>query len=271
MTIIEQTTIGKKSQATNEDGIHADSRFVAVVDGSTSKTPIRIDPLMTNGQCCMHIVKEVIAQMPADISCEDFCQQVTCRIHDTYLAHGFDIQQLKDHPEQRTTASCVVYSERRKEVWMIGDCQCLIDGVLHGDPKPQEEFYAEKRAAFIRQALSEGHAISEFQQHDAGRDLIVPAIIESCRYQNVLFSVFDGFPVSMPHVSIVSCQQAKEIVLASDGYPFLMPTLQESEERLADLLRDDPLCISIYKASKGLMQGNRSFDDRSYVRFTASS
>ena len=75
----------------------------------------------------------------------------------------------------------------------------------------------------------------------------------------------------MPHVSIVSCQQAKEIVLASDGYPFLMPTLQESEERLADLLRDDPLCISIYKASKGLMQGNKSFDDRSYVRFTVAS
>lgn len=223
---------------------------------------------MTNGQCCMLIVKDVIRTMPADIACEDFCQRVTRRIHDTYVAHGFDVAQLQAHPEQRTTASCIVYSRQRKEVWMVGDCQCLIDGVLHGDPKPQEEFYAAKRADFIRQALADRHSIDEFQTHDMGRDLIIPAIIESCRYQNILFSVFDGFPVSMAHVAIVHCPEARELVLASDGYPFLKPTLRESEEQLARLLRDDPLCISTYKASKGLMKGNRSFDDRSYIRFT---
>ncbi len=215
----------------------------------------------------MHIVKDTIANMPADISCDAFCERVTDAIHATYVANGFDLQQLWSHPEQRTTASCIIYSKWRKEIWMIGDCQCLIDGKLFGDPKPQEEFYAQKRADYIQHALSNGHSIEDFQTHDAGRDQIVDAIIESCRYQNVLFSVFDGFPVSMQHVGVVSCANAQEIVLASDGYPFLMPTLQESEDRLAQLLHDDPLCISIYKASKGLMKGYRSFDDRSYIRF----
>ena len=44
-------------------------------------------------------------------------------------------------------------------------------------------------------------------------------------------------------------------------------TLAESETALANLIANDPLCISLYKATKGVLAGNASFDDRSYVRF----
>ena len=54
---------------------------------------------------------------------------------------------------------------------------------------------------------------------------------------------------------------------SSDGYPFLKGTLHESEEALVCQLRDDPLCIRSFKATKGLMLGNVSFDDRCYLRF----
>lgn len=57
-----------------------------------------------------------------------------------------------------------------------------------------------------------------------------------------------------------------ELVLASDGYPFLKPTLDESEAMLASQLGNDPLCMNTFKATKGLMAGNKSFDDRSYLR-----
>lgn len=57
-------------------------------------------------------------------------------------------------------------------------------------------------------------------------------------------------------------------MLASDGYPILKATLQESEESLARHLADDPQNIKEYVATKGLVEGNLSFDDRAYVRLT---
>jgi len=47
----------------------------------------------------------------------------------------------------------------------------------------------------------------------------------------------------------------------------LAETLQESESLLAKHLTDDPLNIGQFKATKGLLKGNRSFDDRAYIRF----
>ena len=58
------------------------------------------------------------------------------------------------------------------------------------------------------------------------------------------------------------------IVLASDGYPFLKPTLSESEEALEEQRRRDPLNITTFKATKAFRRGMNSFDDRSYIRFT---
>ena len=66
--------------------------------------------------------------------------------------------------------------------------------------------------------------------------------------------------------SVVAVSHAA--VLASDGYPFLHPTLKESEAALARQLADDPQNISSFVATKGLVEGNNSFDDRAYIRLT---
>ena len=56
-------------------------------------------------------------------------------------------------------------------------------------------------------------------------------------------------------------------MLSSDGYFRLFPTLSESEEHLAEILRENPLCIGEYSSTKGLQKGCVSFDDRAYIRF----
>jgi glycerophosphoryl diester phosphodiesterase len=57
------------------------------------------------------------------------------------------------------------------------------------------------------------------------------------------------------------------VVLASDGYPFLEPTLEASEHRLEWQRKNDPLNIGEFKATKAFSIGNNSFDDRAYIRF----
>jgi glycerophosphoryl diester phosphodiesterase len=88
------------------------------------------------------------------------------------------------------------------------------------------------------------------------------------KQQNISYSVIDGFNIPEQYVRIVTLDfQPWEIVLASDGYPFLCPTLQESEEKLDWQRQNDPLNIGEFKATKAFTKGNNSFDDRSYIRF----
>ena len=93
-------------------------------------------------------------------------------------------------------------------------------------------------------------------------------MLESMKQQNVTYSVIDGFPVAEAYVRVLTLDfQPWEIVLASDGYPFLEPTLQDSEARLTQQRQSDPLNIGTFKATKAFVIGNQSFDDRAYIRF----
>ena len=48
--------------AESEDGIIATDDFIAVIDGSTSKTNLCLHPGTTNGRYCMTLIKQYISQ-----------------------------------------------------------------------------------------------------------------------------------------------------------------------------------------------------------------
>ena len=259
---------GKRSRETCEDGIVATADHVAVIDGSTSKAAHPLSSTMSNGRLAMTLVKEVVNSMPFDATMADFCRLVTQRIRSEYVLHGITRERLEAHPEERLTASVGIFSRHHGEVWLVGDCQCLHDGILHDNPKPDEARIAERRSLLAHELLSSGVATTtSLREHDIARDAIVNLIVESCHRQNIDFSVADGFDIPLDKVKVIPISSSGDIVLATDGYPFLCPTLAESEAALAHLIANDPLCISLYKATKGILTGNASFDDRSYVRF----
>ena len=149
---------------------------------------------------------------------------------------------------------------------MIGDCQCLIGGEYYDNPKPYETELAQQRADIINASNDK----EQFLINDTARLAIIPHMLETMKNQNVTYAVIDGFRIPEQYVRVLTLNfQPWEIVLASDGYPFLEPTLQESEARLAHQLKTDPLNIGEFKATKALMEGNNSFDDRAYIRFNA--
>jgi glycerophosphoryl diester phosphodiesterase len=128
--------------------------------------------------------------------------------------------------------------------------------------------------------LAEGHSKEDLCRNDIARPVIIPRMLETMKQQNATphaehgtedksYSVIDGFPIDRRHVRIIPLDfRPWEIVFASDGYPFLCPTLEESEARLRHQRETDPLNIGNFKATKGFTPGNRSFDDRTYIRFT---
>lgn len=240
---------------------------MAVIDGSTSKSPTRLKAGVGNGRLCMMEVAKFVNTMPATLSCADFCREITAHIASMYHRYGVDVGRLAANPAERATASAAIYSRHRGEVWLVGDCQCLTGGVHYTNEKPNERATAMKRALFLRSYMANHpDGAASLRRHDLGRDHIYDELVGNCRQQNVDFAVIDGFPIPLDKVKVVKAMG--ETVLATDGYPFLRGTLSESERRLQSLLAEDPLCIHRYMATKGCMEGYRSFDDRSYVRFT---
>ena len=289
MDIIESIIIGKKSQEACEDGMVITDDFIAVIDGSTSKTPKHLNPDMKNGRYAMMLISEYIREeLKADASVDDFCQGVTAYIYNkVYEKLGVE-ERLKEHPEERLTASAILYSRTRNEVWMVGDCQAIIDGKLYENGKPYEEKIARKRVELIEQGLSPAEARKQIEP------LLIEAMLSG---QNQNYTVIDGFPIYREGVKVVSVSDScsvqdsvpasdsvpcsdsvsasgtffvssSEIVLASDGYPFLEPTLAASEAALAEQIANDPQNIRSFIATKGIVEGNKSFDDRTYIRFS---
>ena len=177
---------------------------------------------------------------------------------------------MAEHPEERLTASAVIYSRLRREVWLVGDCHCLIGGQYYDNPKPYEQPLAEMRAAKVVSLMAEGYTESQLRQsYDPAREVMIPTMLEDMKNQNVTYAVIDGFPIPQQLVPVITLDfQPWEIVLASDGYPFLAPTLAETESLLEEQRKNDPLNIGKFKATKAFVEGNNSFDDRSYIRFT---
>lgn len=280
MDIIESSIIGKKSQEACEDGMVITDDFIAVIDGSTSKTPKHLNPDMKNGKYAMMLISEYIREeLKADASVDDFCQGVTAYIYNkVYEKLGVE-ERLKEHPEERLTASAILYSRTRNEVWMVGDCQAIIDGKLYENGKPYEQEIARKRVELIEQGLSPAEARKQIEP------LLIEAMLSG---QNQTYTVIDGFPIYREGVKVVALimkpvsssietyfqEQTKpvsspnEVVLASDGYPFLKPTLLASEAALAEQIANDPQNIHSFIATKGIVEGNKSFDDRTYIRFS---
>ena len=264
MKIIESSIIGKKSPEACEDGMVVTDDFIAVIDGSTSKTPKHLNPDMKNGRYAMMLISEYIREeLKTDASVDDFCQGVTAYIYNKVYEKLGGKERLKEHPEERLTASAILYSRTRNEVWMVGDCQAIIDGKLYENGKPYEQEIARKRVKLIEQGLSPAEARKQIEP------LLIEAMLSG---QNQTYTVIDGFPIYREGVKVVALKtkpvsSPNEVVLASDGYPFLKPTLADSEAALAHLIAHDPQCIHDFIATKGLVAGNKSFDDRTYIRF----
>lgn len=265
---------GKKSPSSNEDGIIITSDFAAIIDGATAKSNFEMNGKKT-GRLAMELALEAIRKFPKDIDAKEAITRITNEIYNFYVEHHF-LDDLKAQPGKRFTANGVIYSYARNEVWQVGDCQCIIGNLYSSNEKEIDGIMANARSAFNEVALANGMAtMQSLAEHDLGRDFIAPFLSRQAILQNnpdknqrYAFPVFDGFPVNMEQVNIFPVGKVKEIILSSDGYPRLFSTLKESECYLMNILKNDPLCMRQYKSTKGIKNGNCSFDDRAYLRIS---
>ncbi|MEH7235376.1 hypothetical protein [Bacillus sp. JJ1562] len=273
ISMIESLSIGKQGDPLLcEDLYVCTDDFVAVVDGATNISGRKING-KAPGRLAAEIVKATIETLPRDVSLQDMVSTINDNLQNTYAEMGI-LKDIEEFAWMAPTASLVVYSDFHKKVWQIGDCQCIIDDQLYQNEKIIDEITANARSLYLEAEIKKGKTIDELLIDDPSRRFMQELIKQQYYLQNdpenqYGFEIINGFPVDFSKVKIIEVPaNAKSIVLASDGYPFLKSSLIESEEILHKVLEEDPLCFRTYKSAKGLVKGNLSFDDRTYLKFT---
>lgn len=176
-------------------------------------------------------------------------------------------------------ASAVIYNIPRKEIWMVGDCQALIGDKYYCPKKKVDTLLAEARSLAIHAFLEEGMTEKELLEHDKGREIILPFLKMQHCFENKPgpygYLVFNNRSMDKKILEeqgvVVSITTPATIVLASDGYPCLTDSFEETEEKLAKILEEDALCYKTNKSTKGIRTDCESFDDRTYVKIQISS
>lgn len=282
MRIIERYCRGERNdQSLNEDGMLVTDDFAAVVDGVTSKS-VRHLCRPSGGVVAKDLMIDIIGGMPADASMRQMQRAVDARFQARYRSHEAGIRVFADEPVERLQANAVVYSARRHEAWLFGDCQIMVNGVQTPTTKDVDVLLGDLRA-FTVLALREmqdgtpdvpvsgsfGAPASDAAPKDPSRAMILPFLRLQSQFANKRgpfgYFVFDGFTDMTYPIRTVPVSPGDEVVQASDGYPLLRPTLDESERELQRLRSEDPDLIDRYRSTKGF-QGRATFDDLTYLR-----
>ena len=277
MKIIEEFQMPAAEWKLSEDMLYADANFAAVIDGATPKGH-RLWRGRSSGRMAAETLCGVLEGLSPGAAVEDFVAACNAAFRKVYREHGCE-RSVYLEPCERITASVAVYSCRRREIWLVGDCRFAVNGVNYDNVKSIDRVLGQIRADINKYWLGKGISEDMLRADDRGRKAIGNLLREQCFFQNRTdgsefdYCVVDGFTPERiscrPTAQLPVCMKipaGSELVLATDGYPAVKRTLAESEKMLAQSLREDPLCIFGNVQTKGVAPGAESFDDRTYMR-----
>lgn len=247
-----------------EDGYFINEDYVVVVDGATSRGKYLWNN-KTSGEYAKDLIISAIGSFDGKLSCEQFFDRITEAVRESYA-------DKKEIPiSERLRASVIVYSGYYKEIWVLGDCQCKINGMRKDTGKMVDFYISEIRSMLIRSFLAEGMTEEELLKNDLSRKMIEPIIDRQFFLENQKgefgYPVMNGVISDHHNIIKYKVKDGDVVILATDGYPILEDDLSGSEAALKELMEKDPLCYKIVKSTKGLKPGQNSFDDRCFIKF----
>ena len=273
MDVIEKFIMGKYGkEELCEDGIVVTDHFIAVIDGVSSKTSRQYHNKSTGKVAC-EMVAAGIHELSAESNHLNTFRTLNKQLYSWYKDQGI-ADRLRENPSERPAACVVLYSKHAHQLWCVGDCQALYDGILVANRLKIDELTTNIRCQVIEFLLSTGMTEAELLRPNIANECVQPIFNLQPHIQNRVlnsaydYTVLDGFGLREDLIRVVELpKNVKEVVLASDGYPKLFSSLDETEEYLRYILREDPLCYKIFKNDSAMQEGKISFDDRSYIRF----
>ena len=262
----ESICIGKDGTSReNGDHIFDGEYFKAVFDGATPKGK-RLWNGVPGDVYASKVLCETMENIEPDVSPTDLITYLNDVVKKCYSERDILFDELI--PEERLQVSAIIYSKHSSAVWSFGDCNVKINDKLYKHTRAGDQLLSDLRAFYTELYLLQNKTITD---EDPGRAAILPFLKEFPSMANqdgeFGYDVINGGDIRPDNVIIYPVKAGDRIILASDGYPELFDTLEETERHLFQLLEKDPLCIHELRGTKSVKPGNQSFDDRSYISF----
>lgn len=266
MKIIEQFLCGKKDILDAcEDGLVIGNHLIAVIDGVTSKG-ISLWDGKTSGCYAKCILKDYLQQDIERLSALELLSNLDRILHAKVQSRSENLS-CAEYPR----AAIIIYNDFYKEIWSYGDCQCRINEDIYTHSKKVDQLNADMRAFYLEYQILKGVDVLALKLNDLGRKNIEKNLLMQFAFENKPgyfgYPVLNGMGIEESMIKCYPVSEGDIIVLASDGYPVLKGTLNECEEELDYIKQNDPMCFRLYRSTKGIEQGNISFDDRAFCRF----
>ena len=273
MKVLEQFSIPKSPALPSEDAVVVTPWHASVIDGATSKLTAPVYGHESPGSLSVRLLTEALKTLPSQATAVEAAQHLTQAVTRYYNKTNMEAEVLRD-PTLKITASVIIFSLYRHEIWFYGDCQCRMENQNYTNFKLVDQITTLIRTDILKFYVTKKHSINELRQNDLGRTFIMDLLREEQAFQNAdldnpfSFPVIDGTSLHPEQIRILKCPLHGEIILASDGYPQLFNTLQDTEDNLQNLNQKDPLCYTFNPQTKGVVAGNNSYDDRTYLSFS---
>ena len=258
-------TEGKAKQPTlNQDAFVITEDFIAVIDGASSAMPFDGVP---GGLCAKNILAEGVGRLDRKVSGFEAICELNALLREAQEPYPF----AQNDPARRMMASIVMYSAHAKQVWSYGDCSYMVNGKEYRFDKKIDTLNACVRS-FVNQAeMVLGRSEGQLLEDDTGARYIADLLNYQPLFANKSgefgYPILDGFELREDFFVSVAVRHGDTVVLATDGYPVLRPTLAESERLLKDIVERDPLMVGKNRSVIGVYSGLGNFDDRTFVKF----
>jgi hypothetical protein len=261
-TLVEDALCGRDASRPCADFLVLGRWAAGVVDGSSPKPGVP----SPGGEVVARTVAAELESLTEDVTVEEvvsLVSQAVARLRDNgNLDFG-----------ARACATFAVLHAPSRQVWRVGDPAVLVSGKsVPQRPRTGELIVARARALVLRQRLLAGASVEQLRAHDPGREAVSELLVSLDGFRNSEkagdfgYGAIDGGTVPPVFVERFDLPPSEcDVVIATDGYTDVMPSLAETEALLAERLRADPLLIEEPPQTKGMNLSSRSFDDRAYL------
>lgn len=261
--VVEQFVEAKSDDRVCEDMIVVSDHFAAVIDGASDATGARFAG-KSGGRLAAETITDSILRLSAAADGRTFADTLST---DLAMAVG---ELPSDIRWPVAVVSCV--SALRREVWRIGDCNVVIGEVEHESTFLVDRAASRFRAAVNAALLAKGTPIEEILLDDPGSQARRILTDNQQHLANSTgpwgYGCINGKPVPAKHIEVFPIPDGPtDVILTSDGYTVVRPTLAETEATLFRQIEDDPAAIGeLWPIGKSTRPGSNAPDDRAYLR-----
>lgn len=272
--VIEGWSIGKEEKS-NNDRLIITKRYVAVVDGVSSRNIVEGTKTLSD-----KIVGIFEKNLRTGKDFEEVLEETNKGARDFKIKHNLTMCN-------KDGFVCGVLDKKLGKVFLLGDISLRINDFEYTTYSKVDELKSLYRSYLINRYLKMGYSLDEIEEYDKNRQLEskllgVKQIGEDNGDKNavnmlIVQDIFIGCETDFGYMVLnggthkldyqeYDVEQGDTVILASDGYPKVLGTLKETESELKRLLKEDRLCYKVNKQVRGSYKGNNSYDDRTYVR-----